>query len=53
MAIYFYKINEAYGSFSNFSHHGFLWWMTSEHYFQAKNLKELNTRKRLDYWIIQ
>lgn len=43
MAIYFYKINEAYGSFSNFSHHGFLvdgkWWMTSEHYFQAKKFE--------------
>ena len=40
MAIYFYKTSEAYGCFSNFSHHGFLidgkWWMTSEHYFQAK-----------------
>lgn len=40
MAIYFYKISEAYGCFSNFSHHGFeldgKWWMTSEHYFQAQ-----------------
>lgn len=40
MAIYFYKINEEYGCFSNFSHHGFIidgkWWMTSEHFFQAK-----------------
>ena len=40
MAIYFYKINEAYGCFSNFSHYGFeldgKWWMTSEHYFQAQ-----------------
>lgn len=40
MAIYFYKINEEYGCFSNFSHHGFeldgKWWMTSEHYFQAQ-----------------
>lgn len=40
MAIYFYKVNEEYGCFSNFSHHGFeldgKWWMTSEHYFQAQ-----------------
>lgn len=43
MTIYFYKINEEYGCFSNFSHHGFLidgkWWMTSEHYFQAKKFE--------------
>lgn len=40
MAIYFYKIKEKYGCFSNFSHYGFeldgKWWMTSEHYFQAQ-----------------
>lgn len=40
MAIYFYRINEKYGCFSNFSRHGFeldgKYWMTSEHYFQAK-----------------
>lgn len=46
MAIYFYKINEEYGCFSNFSHHGFeldgKWWMTSEHYFQAQ--KFYNTK---------
>ncbi|MEI5908520.1 NADAR domain-containing protein [Bacillus spongiae] len=40
MAIYFYKINDDYGSFSNFSPHGFelegSFWRTSEHYFQAK-----------------
>lgn len=43
MAIYFYKINEEYGCFSNFSHHEFIidgkWWMTSEHYFQAKKFE--------------
>jgi ribA/ribD-fused uncharacterized protein len=43
MTIYFYKSNEEYGCFSNFSHHGFLidgkWWMTSEHYFQAKKFE--------------
>lgn len=40
MAIKFYKINEHYGCFSNFSHHDFevdgKRWMTSEHFFQAQ-----------------
>lgn len=40
LAIYFYRINEKYGCFSNFSRHGFeldgKYWITSEHYFQAK-----------------
>ncbi|MDE6566226.1 MAG: NADAR family protein [Lachnospiraceae bacterium] len=40
MAIYFYKINEEYGCFSNFAHYDFELdgkrWMTSEHYFQAQ-----------------
>ena len=40
MSIYFYKINDEYGCFSNFAHYGFeldgKWWMTSEHYFQAQ-----------------
>ncbi|MCM3003597.1 NADAR family protein [Priestia koreensis] len=40
MAIYFYKIGDEYGCFSNFSPHGFeldgQFWKTSEHYFQAK-----------------
>lgn len=40
MSIYFYRINEAYGCFSNFAHYGFELdgkrWMTSEHYFQAQ-----------------
>ncbi|MBE5975509.1 NADAR family protein [Lacrimispora xylanisolvens] len=40
MAIYFYKTNEEYGCFSNFSKHGFeleaKYWITSEHYFQAQ-----------------
>ena len=40
MAIYFYKTNEEYGFFSNFSKHGFeleaKYWITSEHYFQAQ-----------------
>lgn len=40
MTIYFYSTRDAYGSFSNFSRHGFSlggsWWPTSEHYFQAQ-----------------
>lgn len=40
MAIRFYKVNDEYGCFSNFSRHGFQldgkYWMTGEHYFQAK-----------------
>lgn len=40
MSIRFYKVNDEYGCFSNFSRHGFeldgKYWMTSEHYFQAK-----------------
>lgn len=43
MSIKFYKINEPYGCFSNFSHHAFeldgKMWMTSEHYFQAQKFK--------------
>jgi len=40
MAIMFYKVNDEYGCFSNFSRHGFelngKYWSTSEHYFQAQ-----------------
>lgn len=40
MAIRFYKVNDKYGCFSNFSRHGFeldgKYWFTSEHYFQAQ-----------------
>jgi N-glycosidase YbiA len=40
MTIYFYNTIGEYGCFSNFSPHGFeldeLYWMTSEHYFQAQ-----------------
>lgn len=40
MAIYFYKTNDKYGCFSNFSKHGFeiegKYWNTSEHFFQAQ-----------------
>lgn len=40
MTIYFYKIADEYGCFSNFAHYSFELdgkrWMTSEHYFQAQ-----------------
>ncbi len=40
MTIYFYKVNDEYGCFSNFAHYEFELdgkrWMTSEHYFQAQ-----------------
>ncbi len=46
MTIYFYKVNDEYGCFSNFAHYEFELdgkrWMTSEHYFQAQ--KFYNTK---------
>lgn len=40
MTIYFYSTRSEYGSFSNFSRHGFKldgeYWPTTEHYFQAQ-----------------
>ena len=40
MVVRFYKVNDEYGCFSNFSKHGFViggkYWPTSEHYFQAQ-----------------
>ena len=40
MTIYFYKVNEEYGCFSNFSPHAIVMgdkvWPTSEHYYQAQ-----------------
>ncbi|MBO8173265.1 MAG: NADAR family protein [Bacillaceae bacterium] len=40
MTIYFYRVKDKYGCFSNFSPHGFeldnKHWPTSEHYFQAQ-----------------
>jgi ribA/ribD-fused uncharacterized protein len=40
MTIYFYKVNEPYGCFSNFSPHGIdlqgIHWATVEHYYQAQ-----------------
>ena len=44
MSIKFYRTKEQYGSFSNFSRHGFQldgkFWPTSEHYFQAQKFHE-------------
>lgn len=43
MSIYFYRVKDPFGCFSNFAHYGFTlddkWWMTSEHYFQAQKFK--------------
>jgi len=40
MTIYFYKVSEPYGCFSNFSPHGIhikgTWWSTVEHYYQSQ-----------------
>lgn len=40
MTIYFYKVYEPYGCFSNFSPHGInlqgIYWQTVEHYYQAQ-----------------
>lgn len=40
MTIYFYKVNEPYGCFSNFSPHAIelygMYWRTVEHYYQAQ-----------------
>ena len=51
MVIFFYKISDEYGEFSNFSHYGFeldgKWWMTSEHYFQAQKFKGTQYEERI------
>jgi ribA/ribD-fused uncharacterized protein len=40
MPVFFYRVNEPYGAFSNFAKYGFevngKFWQTSEHYFQAQ-----------------
>ncbi len=50
-AIYFYKVNEPYGYFSNFSKHGLavngVYWPTVEHYFQAKKFFDFNIRENI------
>ena len=44
MAIKFYRVNDAYGCFSNFAKYGFYindkFWKTSEHFFQAQKFKD-------------
>lgn len=50
--INFYKTNEPYGEFSNFSRHGFLdegklYWPTVEHYFQAKKFLDKNIQENI------
>lgn len=51
MAVYFYKINEEYGCFSNFAHYGFTvngkWWSTSEHYFQAEKFNGTSYEEKI------
>ena len=51
MAIKFYKVNNEYGCFSNFSLHGFeldgKYWSTSEHYFQAQKFEDEVLRERI------
>ncbi|KGM25755.1 swarming motility protein YbiA [Photorhabdus luminescens] len=50
-AIYFYKVNEPYGCFSNFSKHGLavngVYWPTVEHYFQANKFFDFNIRENI------
>lgn len=49
--IYFYKISDKYGCFSNFSHYGFKleekYWMTSEHYFQAQKFCDEEYKEKI------
>jgi N-glycosidase YbiA len=44
MTIFFYKVCEPYGCFSNFSPHPIYlqqtWWQTSEHYYQAQKFAD-------------
>ena len=51
MAIYFYRIQEEYGAFSNFSRHGVeldgAWWPTTEHYFQAQKFEDESYREKI------
>ena len=47
----FYSVNQPYGEFSNFSNHGVsledLWWMTTEHYFQAMKFEDAAYREKI------
>lgn len=48
-AIFFYRVDEPYGEFSNFSKHGFwvenTYWRTVEHYFQAHKFYDDELRR--------
>ncbi len=48
--IYFYRVNEPYGVFSNFHSTGFsvseIWWPTVEHYFQAQKFHDEILREK-------
>lgn len=50
--IYFYRVNEEYGIFSNFHRYGF-WegdthWRTVEHYFQAQKFLDKDIQRRVE-----
>ncbi|ELY4126561.1 NADAR family protein [Cronobacter malonaticus] len=49
--IYFYRVNEPYGVFSNFHSTGFsvseIWWPTVEHYFQAQKIHDEILREKI------
>ncbi|EQA5670572.1 NADAR family protein [Cronobacter malonaticus] len=49
--IYFYRVNEPYGVFSNFHSTGFsvseIWWPTVEHYFQAQKFHDVILREKI------
>ncbi|OOF35552.1 NADAR family protein [Rodentibacter heidelbergensis] len=49
--IMFYKVNDLYGEFSNFSPYGFIldkkYWATVEHYFQAQKFFDLTLQEKI------
>ncbi|MGL5386824.1 MAG: NADAR family protein [Serratia sp. (in: enterobacteria)] len=49
--IFFYRLNESYGEFSNFSKHGFwidnVYWRTVEHYFQVHKFHDDELRNTM------
>jgi hypothetical protein len=55
MTIYFYKVCDSYGCFSNFSPHSIeiegLYWQTVEHYYQAQ--KFVGTDNEASIWAIR
>ena len=50
-ALRFYSLREPFGEFSNFSRHGIelvgVWWMTTEHYFQAQKFEDSAYREQI------